>query len=254
MASASSVPSWAAPQVPRGTDIVTLLVGLEQDKFVVHKDPLCAASDFFDRAFNGKFAEGASQEIKLEEEDPDIVRCLCDWLYMTPDPDRRWHPSRLQIEWEPDYFWLKVYVMADKLVIPGLQFLACGHLLLTFTDDQPTIPSTHFVTSLYTDTGPEVFQLYIAEHIAYWMPKSVSKDDWSGLLQISDRLAAIFGRTVADKAPEDTPFPHRYLSTCGWLQRHGLDYKGLKKEARKSDKAEEVPMRTLGMGLSSFHA
>jgi hypothetical protein len=90
MATNSDIPASAGPQVPRGIDIVTILVGPKDQTFTIHKNPICAASAFFDRSFNGGFAEGTTQTMTLKEENPDIFSFFIDWLYAQPNTTQDW--------------------------------------------------------------------------------------------------------------------------------------------------------------------
>ncbi|KAJ9610277.1 hypothetical protein H2200_005054 [Cladophialophora chaetospira] len=226
----------AAPQVPRGTATVTIFAGAGEEKFVVHKDPLCAASKFFDGAFNGQFAEGRSNELRLPEEHPGLIELLCDWIYIPPKAIATWHPAEFQNTWLQDCFWLEVFMMADRLLIPGLSILALGRVITIFNHLIPRIPTIDLIRSLYKGNGPEIIKQYIAQHIVYWMPKSVKTDDWLVLLKANGGLMTMFGSAIADMSTDDNAFtvsPHP--NKLVWAQKHGFDVEELGKEARKAD-------------------
>jgi hypothetical protein len=50
-------------------------------KFLIHKNLLCQYSRFFTAAFNGKFMEGATQNMVFEEVDADMFGVLVNWIY-----------------------------------------------------------------------------------------------------------------------------------------------------------------------------
>lgn len=52
------------------------------EKFVVHKDLICYASPFFDRAFNGAFLEGKTQQMKLPDVETSLFGVFVNWLYI----------------------------------------------------------------------------------------------------------------------------------------------------------------------------
>ena len=52
-----------------------------EDKYIVHKDLICFYSPFFDKAFNGRFLEGETQEMKLPEVSSAIFGIFVHWLY-----------------------------------------------------------------------------------------------------------------------------------------------------------------------------
>ncbi|PVH85701.1 hypothetical protein DL98DRAFT_377704, partial [Cadophora sp. DSE1049] len=60
---------------------VTLLVGSKRKEFMVHKNLICRASDFFKSAFVGDFQEGQSGTISLAEDNPGAVSLFVDWIY-----------------------------------------------------------------------------------------------------------------------------------------------------------------------------
>ncbi|KIW84076.1 hypothetical protein Z517_03322 [Fonsecaea pedrosoi CBS 271.37] len=184
---------------------VSILVGADQVKYVVPKASLCAASKFFKATFNGTFFEAATQELKLPEDEPDVIKFLCDWLYVKSVPEKEWSPPS---PWEPDTFWLEVYIAADKFMMHGVKTVAFDKITSMFTATESTIPSPTFIDALYQHRDAEALHTYIAGHITYWMPKAARKCDWLPLLQRSDRLAAIVGTTIADQAPEHPVFAH----------------------------------------------
>jgi hypothetical protein len=50
-------------------------------KFVIHKAFICHYSPFFSAAFNGKFEEGNTQKMELDDVDPEVFGILANWLY-----------------------------------------------------------------------------------------------------------------------------------------------------------------------------
>ena len=60
--------------------MVTLLVGEEKVTFSVHRELLCAASEYFRGRLMGGFAESRKSEIEVKEP-PHAVSTFLDWLY-----------------------------------------------------------------------------------------------------------------------------------------------------------------------------
>ena len=80
-----------------GTETVTIFVGPQSTRYVIHKTLLCASVPYFDKAFNGSFLEAQSNEIHLNDEtdDPAAFSLFCQWLYT------KWLPAvPRQEEWE----------------------------------------------------------------------------------------------------------------------------------------------------------
>jgi hypothetical protein len=67
------------PMNDKGT---TSTQGLEQT-FLVHKEIIRYYSLFFDAAFNGKFQEGKTQSMILDDTDPQLFAVLVEWFYNT---------------------------------------------------------------------------------------------------------------------------------------------------------------------------
>ncbi|KUJ17039.1 uncharacterized protein LY89DRAFT_734031 [Mollisia scopiformis] len=50
--------------------------------FTVHKQLLCQKIPYFDKMFNGPFAEGTTQSATLHEDDPLAVESMLGWVYL----------------------------------------------------------------------------------------------------------------------------------------------------------------------------
>ena len=57
------------------------MVGSQETRFDLHRELLCASSDFFNAVITGDFKERAQNEIKLPEQDVKIFRFFVHWLY-----------------------------------------------------------------------------------------------------------------------------------------------------------------------------
>lgn len=78
------------PQIPRGTECVTIVVGTEQQKSVVHKDLICASSEYFRAALQGALVEAATSEIMLMDERPEVFEGFVNWLYSSVQTRMDW--------------------------------------------------------------------------------------------------------------------------------------------------------------------
>lgn len=99
-----------------GTTTVNIIVGPEQQIFILHKDLLCETSSYFQAALNGSFLEAKTQEIRLEKEDVTVFKHFQYWLYsrailMT-------ETSTNDIEW---IVLVDLYVLGETRGIPQLQ-------------------------------------------------------------------------------------------------------------------------------------
>jgi hypothetical protein len=190
MASSTGIAPWSPPVVPLGTDIVTVIVGPEKQTFGAHKDLLCASSKFFHSAFNGGFQETSSKEIHLRGLDAKLFGFFYRWLY---SPVRRVGEATYQraqdAECQPDELLLRIYRLADYLLVPGLQLLAIEQLKETFSSFEPTIPSREFIYLLFEDDQQKFMQSYLLKHIVFWISKSEDKDSWVELFTVHPKVA-----------------------------------------------------------------
>lgn len=67
-------------------NLVTLLVGPEQQKMVVHKSFITQTSEFFESALKHGLSEGETYTIKLTAETPELMAHYLDWVYTTELP------------------------------------------------------------------------------------------------------------------------------------------------------------------------
>jgi hypothetical protein len=112
------------PRVPHGTEVVRVVVGAGagNQEFAFHKNLICAASDFFSRTFKGNFAEAEEGTLELPEESPVLFELFYDWLYtgrVAPGPNAYYKEK--DETYYTDEFWLRAYLMADRLLIDRLR-------------------------------------------------------------------------------------------------------------------------------------
>jgi hypothetical protein len=224
------------PLVPHGTKVVKVFVGSEEKEFVVHKDILCACSRFFERAFDGGFVEGKLQELRLPEEQAELFAVFIDWLYGGCDHQKFRSSIQARQQWHVDEVDLKLYRMADRLMIPGLQLLAIHRLRNIFTHHQATLPSREFLHSLYSEEAPPAIRVYIVEHVAYWLPMSPNQEQLAQLTTAHHKFDAEMA--VALVRSRSTLLPHPY-TVAMFDGSRGLDLEVLQKEARAADQRIE---------------
>ena len=63
------------------SEIVTLVVGEEKAVFSVHRELLCAQSEYLRGQLKGNFAESKKSIIELKEDPPRAISTFLDWLY-----------------------------------------------------------------------------------------------------------------------------------------------------------------------------
>ena len=62
-------------------DVVTVLVGSERKKFVIHEQPLRSSSRFFEAALSRGWKENTEKKVSLSEETPDLFEIYALWTY-----------------------------------------------------------------------------------------------------------------------------------------------------------------------------
>ena len=65
------------------TDQISVLVGHGGQLFLVHKDIICAKSDFFSAARSERWQRGSQQTIRLPDVDPSVFQSYLSWVYST---------------------------------------------------------------------------------------------------------------------------------------------------------------------------
>ncbi|KAE9381286.1 hypothetical protein N431DRAFT_490688 [Stipitochalara longipes BDJ] len=115
------------PALKNPLQLVTLYAGSKSDSksVVVHKDFACHYSPVFKAAFNSGFVEGQTQEYRVDEEDEEVIRLLVHWFYtqqldilQTPEDSQG---DKSEVAGKEELCLAKLWVLADKLIIPQLQ-------------------------------------------------------------------------------------------------------------------------------------
>jgi hypothetical protein len=97
-----------------GTETVTIIVGAEKKKFVLHKRLVCRKAPYFDKMFNGNFEEAKTQDCCLQEEEAFTFEVFVFYIYTGRFPEDVKAVSGIASVYEPI---IKFYVLADKLLM-----------------------------------------------------------------------------------------------------------------------------------------
>ncbi|KAK5164052.1 uncharacterized protein LTR77_010143 [Saxophila tyrrhenica] len=62
-------------------DTITVLVGANEARFMLHKNVVCATSDFFRAACDGNWKEATDKVIRVPEAEPSVFQFYLAWLY-----------------------------------------------------------------------------------------------------------------------------------------------------------------------------
>lgn len=144
------------------TEIVTIHVGPKRKAFVVHKELICSRSDYFDKAFNGRFIE-ADGVMYLPYDDPTIFGYLVSYLYGNVLPP---NPADAASEYEDDgedndLSWVVATYFSETLVVLFClaNKLCMNDLANRFMDsvqdlqhDNRDLPCTPRIRKIYNNT------------------------------------------------------------------------------------------------------
>lgn len=187
------------PQVDHGTQTVEIIVGAERKSFIIHTELLFATApvfrDFFTSGFSDRLPStdtiraesdgwGYPRNLIVPHEDPLLFQLFRDWLYSGCVPD---NVSRYIMAGDPcyeDVFWWRVVKLAERLQIDRLTVLAVGELECIFSQDQATVPSPVFVTSVFEEPtwALQCWGHHIVLHAAFWLERSADRSIWLSLL------------------------------------------------------------------------
>lgn len=107
-----------------GHEMTTVVVGPQQQRFIIHKRLLAQASEYFNRALNGSFIEAITNTITLKQHHPEAFEVVYQWLYTgtirAPDQFSQIQ-ERGPVVNPYRTFWLRVFRLADETMISELK-------------------------------------------------------------------------------------------------------------------------------------
>ena len=247
-----------------GETIVKVLVGSgdNQKIFSVHKNLLCAASEYLESDLNCRSYLG-SQEMTLtleylENTDHCTFEVIQRWIYSgTVDNASSYAGGDDLYE---DQFWLDVYLLADYLEVRAIQVIAFERFETVFPCEKPIVlPSKEFIKKLYKrGRSTKALQAYIARHSAYWMLRTPRKaDKWKTLLASNPcygmDVSMCFSELLPLQArdPEILDREHPAYSRGTFAVYYNLNLQALRKEANDRMRATEYNV-TKGPQLGMF--
>jgi hypothetical protein len=166
----------AAPMFSlREQDLVTLLVGPDEQKFIIHESCIARNSDFFKAALKKEWAEGQTRTVKLPDEHClDTVVHYLNFAYhgklptqdiitnfpggLCPDP----YPSLA-----------KIYVLGERMIDKAVQHAAIKEFIrlssLKNKDNQRSFPGAQATTVLFegTNANSPIRRLIVDFYVTY---------------------------------------------------------------------------------------
>jgi hypothetical protein len=100
---------------------VSIEVGPEHRRYVLHKALLLHYSDYFRNALNGSWMEAEDRTITLDDVEPGTFNVFVDWLYSQkfPTTDKDWQVVT-ETEDESDLNIIKTCAFGDRFMVPKL--------------------------------------------------------------------------------------------------------------------------------------
>ena len=183
------------PPSRHGTTMATVKVGQhpKQQTFVIHRDLLCNASEYFARALSGVFKEALTQELILVDDSVEAFQVLYTWLYSGQLRRSTFFGDYYSSD---DFMWLQTYQFATMRLVTKLQEEAYHQLTATFNKYTFDPPSTAFIERLYQspDNLDQCGQLreYVVNHSSWGIAKTTycNWTKWNTSLEASTTFAA----------------------------------------------------------------
>jgi len=167
--------------------------------FNIHKKLLCDSSSYFEAALNNGFAETLNQTIKLDDEEPAIIRTFFLWLY----------GGRLSLDMLRRDLWgdrviehmFKLYIFADKRGVINLANDTITMLTSYWSEAQVLLSETTWVV-LHISRKSKLYELILDNLVLELRSEELdndrleavdlSKEFWSDLLLRSNQLPEHF--------------------------------------------------------------
>jgi hypothetical protein len=133
------------------SDTLFLIVGEEQEQFLVHSTYLSARSEFFRAALSKNWKEGQSRVIKLPEDDPTTVAQYLDFVYKDMLPTLRgWSPDQAKVM----YLALaRLYVYGERVLDVVIRNVIVEHFIsFSSIANRELLPHPYY-------PGPDVVEL-----------------------------------------------------------------------------------------------
>ena len=95
------------------SDVIEILIGLDEARYLVHKDVICPASPFFERCLQHDMKESSTKTVRLPEDDPQAFAVILEWVYDRGRPVVKGGSRQVRR-------MVQAYQLADKLCMESL--------------------------------------------------------------------------------------------------------------------------------------
>jgi len=211
------------------SQVVTVLVGADRTKFVIHKDLLTSKSEFFRAALTGDWEESKSQKVHLPEDDPAAFEMFAHWLYFT------------EVDFEVND---RAFTTLSEAWFLGDKLQAIAFKIAVINEFVPTMYKTERLTTLqnikdiYSRTLPNspLRRLIVDIHIwegelgIFGSMLGSGELDCEFAVEVADRFMTLWQN---DKKMSKTAEPYK-LNICSYHDH--VDGEALCKKTRSSSK------------------
>jgi hypothetical protein len=191
-------------------DMVKVHVGSGQDMktYSVFKNILTQKSPFFAAAFNpNSFREGAENEISLPQDDPFVFEFILHWMYTSQLPSfLDFVEARPDLTISTGIFLLRLYGMADVLLLPALQEACFNEIKKHYK--KRLIPSKEFISELSCSISADSPLRKLFVDVCCWdlarKDAPLTKELWLDNLDVNESFAADVAKLMARRALNPT--------------------------------------------------
>jgi hypothetical protein len=133
---------------------VAVLVGPEEQRFILHQDAVCDMSKFFKAACSKRWVEGQEKLVRLPEAKPEVFQEYCKWIYSGTIDVGRLTPQGEQKSRTAEHSMLiNLFLLADSLDDRQLRKVATQEMSKCL-DIFDTLPSPIKLETIWSSTLP----------------------------------------------------------------------------------------------------
>ena len=180
-------------------NIITVLVGEEEKRFIIHQDAACAKSKFFKAACSTRWLEGQEKIVRLRDVDPTVFQAYSRWVYSGELPTPICiDSSNVRDKSAEKALLIELLILGDRLDDIDMRNQA-KPMLLDSMERHHTLCGYELVNRIYASTLPGSLVRKMLVDVA------ISRQNPSVLAKHVSKYAAEFVQEVAIAALESTP-------------------------------------------------
>ncbi|KAH8423378.1 uncharacterized protein LDX57_001136 [Aspergillus melleus] len=211
------------------TGITRINVGIPETTFDIHIELLRSCSTFFDRLFKDhSLLEIQTNPVPLPHDDPDLFGDLVSWIY-------RGTISKYFLAEDTDFFLLRLWVLAARFEMPGLQNHVASHYLGVMNTQPGEVYDKAKIDFVYENTQPDSPLRRLVVDI--WTRNGTQTGSYELLHSLSPTfLADLCGALFERKDTSSTP----QMSFADFAKRYHVQILAIQDNSRKRLLESEV--------------